>query len=167
MLAGELYSPRSGDPFTVWLEALKKNSKHYSPRLQAVNEKGASDGLPRFGTIEQVCEASADFCRQLEVERAQVIRVNLPAQSIPDYVTRETGQKADLSTKAGRRNAIDAYMEEVFRLKAKRITRTDIWRAVHYKTRTEFERWERDDKRATKAAHERFTRMLSEKPHLK
>ncbi len=69
-----------------------------------------------------------------------------------------------------RRAAVDAYIEEVFRTIAKRITRTDIWKSARYKTRTEFERWQRNDptdRRKNKTADERFTRILTEKPHLK
>jgi len=54
----------------------------------------------------------------------------------------------------------------------RRITRTDIWRKAAYKTRTEFERWEscfyeKHGKPPNKTAHEVFTRILAEKPHLK
>ena len=62
---------------------------------------------------------------------------------------------------------MDAYIEEVFLKTGKRITRTDIWKSARYKDRTDFERWQRDDPRSTKAANERFTRLLNEKPHLK
>jgi hypothetical protein len=67
-----------------------------------------------------------------------------------------------------RRAAVDAYIEEVFKRTGKRITRTDIWKSARYKSRTEFERWERNDlDHPNKTAHERFTRILAEKPHLK
>ena len=67
-----------------------------------------------------------------------------------------------------RRAAIDTYIDEVFHKTGKRITRTDIWKAARYKSRSEFERWERKDpKRRNSAADERFTRILNEKPHLK
>jgi len=50
----------------------------------------------------------------------------------------------------------------------KRITRTDIWKTARYKTRTEFERWERNDpKNPNKTANARFKNILTEKPHLK
>jgi hypothetical protein len=69
---------------------------------------------------------------------------------------------------AKRRAAVDAYIDEVFQKTGKRITRTNIWRHARYKTRTEFERWQRNDlKNPNQAAHERFTRILTEKPHLK
>jgi len=66
-----------------------------------------------------------------------------------------------------RRRAVDGYIEEVLRLTGKRIIRTDIWKLARYQTRTEFERWERNDPRATHTANARFSRILSEKPHLK
>ena len=67
-----------------------------------------------------------------------------------------------------RRSQVDAYIEEVLRMKSKRITRKDIWQRAGYKSRTEFERWERKDpKNTNKAADETFTRILREKPHLK
>lgn len=66
-----------------------------------------------------------------------------------------------------RRAAVDTYIAEVLKQTGKRITRTEIWKHARYKTRTQFERWERGDQRATKTAHELFTRILAEKPHLK
>ena len=82
-------------------------------------------------------------------------------------VERRTLPASPASTE-NRRAMVDAYIDEVFNETGKRITRTDIWRAVRYKSRTEFERWERNDKnKPNKTAHERFTRLLQEKPHLK
>jgi hypothetical protein len=82
---------------------------------------------------------------------------------------KEPGPAVNEASNSGtdRRKAVDAYIEEVFDRMGKRITRTDIWKSARYKSRTEFERWERNDHRATKTAHQRFTRILSEKPHLK
>jgi hypothetical protein len=68
---------------------------------------------------------------------------------------------------AERRVAVNAYIEEVFSRTGKRITRKDIWKSAGYDSRTEFERWERNDpKRPNKAANERFTKILAKKPHL-
>ena len=67
-----------------------------------------------------------------------------------------------------RRAIVDAYIEEVRIKTGRRIYRKAIWIAAGYKTRTEFERWERrDTKHPNKAADENFTRILREKPHLK
>jgi hypothetical protein len=75
--------------------------------------------------------------------------------------------RSSLLTAAERRMAVQAYIVEVFEKTEKRITRTDIWKSARYKTRTEFERWQRNDPKATRSANERFTRLLMEKPHLK
>jgi hypothetical protein len=66
-----------------------------------------------------------------------------------------------------RRKAVQAYIDEVFEKSGKRITRAEIWRLAHYKDRTDFERWQRNDPKATRTANERFTQLLKEKPHLK
>ena len=68
---------------------------------------------------------------------------------------------------AERCKAIQAYLDEVFEKTGKRITQTNMWKSVGYKYRTDFERWKRNDPRATRTAHERFTRLLKNKPHMK
>jgi hypothetical protein len=73
-----------------------------------------------------------------------------------------------LANKSDRRAAVDAYISEVFQRTGKSITRTTIWKKAGYKTRTEFERWERDDPdHPNETAHKRFCQILIEKPHLK
>jgi hypothetical protein len=63
---------------------------------------------------------------------------------------------------------VQAYIKEVQDLTGKRIIKADIWRSARYETRSEFERWERNDRRATKTAHHRFSRLLLvDKPHLR
>jgi len=79
----------------------------------------------------------------------------------------EAGPLADGESGTDRRKAVDAYIEEVFSRTGKRITRKDIWKSARYQTRTEFERWQRHAPNATKAAEQRFARILSQKPHLK
>ena len=101
-------------------------------------------------------------------ERARVApepqAVITPAEQPPVAIR----TKAKDRNKTDRRAAVDEYIEEVFTKTGERITRTDIWKSAGYKSRTEFERWERDDPiRPNAAAHEIFTRILIEKPHLK
>ena len=66
-----------------------------------------------------------------------------------------------------RRIAVQNYREEVLRKTGKQITMTDIWKKAGYSDRSEFERWIKNDPRATKAAHRNISRILTEKPHLK
>ena len=67
-----------------------------------------------------------------------------------------------------RRDLVERYIDEVLEKTGHRITRTEIWKRARYKSRTEFERWERNDmKNPNRTAHERFMRLLvQEKPHL-
>lgn len=67
-----------------------------------------------------------------------------------------------------RRATVDAYIEAVRLQTGKEITRADIWRKAGYKSRSALERWERNDqKRPSQRAHQRFTQILADKPHLK
>ncbi len=182
-LAGELLNPGTRNGLTTWLNALRRRRVNLRSNT---GEEVDKDGTTRkivLSLITNLCRTSADFCCELELETIQAMRVNrenlitreaieadaaIEVQNVPQYVTEEIGRTVvDSPVKERRRHAINAYIEEVYRRKKKRITRTDIWRAAHYKTRADFERWERGDKRATITAHERFTRILSEKPHLK
>jgi hypothetical protein len=123
--------------------------------------------------------------KELGVEPGRNIE-NLPSSLKPLEVTQEASgiakaQDANIASKRHterqevpavtlaqqRRAAVDAYIEEIFDKTGERITRSNIWKKVGYKDRSDFERWERNDPKATKAAHDRFTRILFEKPHLK
>ena len=78
----------------------------------------------------------------------------------------------DANSGTDRRKAVDAYIEEVFSRTGKRITRTDIWKSLRYKSRTEFERWEsrwyeKVGKKPNASANRRITNFLTQKPHLK
>jgi hypothetical protein len=66
-----------------------------------------------------------------------------------------------------RRALVDAFIEQELNRTGKRITKTTIWKRVGYRNRTEFERWMRNDPKATKTAADRFTRLLREKSPLK
>jgi len=88
----------------------------------------------------------------------------------PDAVVMASGPARGpltLETAQDRKAAVQAYIQEVWDATGNRITKADIWRKARYKTRSEFERWERKDPKATNAAHQRFSRLLAEKPHLK
>jgi hypothetical protein len=68
--------------------------------------------------------------------------------------------------KKERRQLVDAYIAECLQ-GGKKITRKDIWTQAGYQNRSEFERWERNDRRATDTADRNITRVLNEEPHLK
>ena len=62
---------------------------------------------------------------------------------------------------------VDEYIAEVRRVKKKRISRTAIWEAAGYTNATTFERWQRNHPRTTRADDTAFSRILTDKPHLK
>ena len=82
-----------------------------------------------------------------------------------DEVASPSGPPAVPTT--SNRAAVDAYIEEVLAATGQRINRRMFWKAAGYKHPTDFERWQRGDKRTTKTARVNFERVLRTKPHLK
>lgn len=114
-----------------------------------------------------------------QIMSALALRDALPASSKNQSDPREASQArkegsaaiAELSLEnepTNRRALVNRYIQEVLQKTGKRITRKDIWKTAGYHSRTEFERWERQDaKRPNSTAHVNFMRVLSEKTHLK
>jgi len=66
------------------------------------------------------------------------------------------------SVAAERRAKVEMFISSVGKFRA--ITRKDIWTVAGYSNATEFERWQRDDERATESAVHNFTRVLNMTP---
>jgi hypothetical protein len=92
---------------------------------------------------------------------------NDQSTTVPEPSIVEPATIGALATAEERQAAVQAYRNEVLQKTGRRITKKDIWSAAGYTARTEFERWERNDPRATQAAHQNFMRVLTKKPHLK
>ncbi len=116
--------------------------------------------LPPTDTVENVWadssnpEVRAWVDRSLAFHGSSWLKRWARATEEPGEVHRESGGSGGMSEPAAdtaddngadRRAAVDAYIEEILERTGKRITRTDIWKLAGYKSRTEFERWERDD----------------------
>ena len=89
-------------------------------------------------------------------EDAVVNRVPAQPDELPEDATRE--QKAQ---------AVKAFLTKAEAATGERFFKRDIWRAANYKSSTEFERWQRNDRRATKAADRNFRGVLREKRYRK
>jgi len=148
------------------------------PRLEAKNGETianrAPSGTPRSRKRTKINELSGYAARShagLTHTKSESVRVHgKKAEPVQETVGQTIATQAPPTANSvmDRRAAVDAYIDEVFKKTGKRITRTDIWKAARYKSRTEFERWERKDpKHPNKTAHQHFTRILSDKPHLK
>lgn len=136
--------------------------KAFEPRLR--------NRLPFFGI-----ELHRSLLSRVEHWRAEARRYRAEQLSQPVIAAKlpQTGRNdpdtvATDSKTSDRRAQVEAYIEEVRIKTGHNITKADIWKMARYKSRTEFERWERNDpKRPNRAANERFSKILSEKPHLK
>jgi hypothetical protein len=101
--------------------------------------------------------------------------VSEPARSKEDRPDQQTNAPASdhPSTTAdpiaaSRRALVETYRDHEFKRTGQRPTRTRIWKAVGYRSRTEFERWERNDpKNPNKSADQRFTDFLTRRQPLK
>jgi len=151
---GEGYWTESGAPGAVHLTVLV---------LDAI---ALADGAP--GSTFRWAPGSKKASPESEEARPSIAGIEQCAEPVSG--TTSAGLPApepNLDTSEGRKAAVKAYIQEVFDRTGKRITKTDIWKEARYKRRSDFERWQRCDVRATQAAHQRFARILREKPHLK
>jgi hypothetical protein len=140
-------------------EAIQQNLN-----LSALIWAGVMASIPVKDLLEK--ETKLLECELRNAYGRDAAMTNLPVTTAPSTPTNPVTRTEDVAT--DRRALVDAYIEEVRSKIGKRITRKDIWLKAGYKTRTEFERWERRDaKHPNQAAGENFTRILREKPHLK
>ncbi len=154
------------------MDAADRSASEFRLRVRNALQRGSLDDAPRART-------DAEFRAELEelTIHNDAIRGALGFGSQAEKAaTRSEGtggepQMSDVtsgtSERSTQRAAVDAYIAEVLHLKDVRLTRTMIWKSAGYKTRTEFERWERNDPKTTKTATARFAKLLLEKPHLK
>jgi hypothetical protein len=82
----------------------------------------------------------------------------------PEAESQRLGPRLVVSAdKADRRAAVDSFIAKAAEAGYK-ITRKDIWTVAGYKNPTEFERFQRADRRTTESAVANFTRVLRMKP---
>ena len=80
------------------------------------------------------------------------------------WETPETaGSFSDSDTEEGRKAVIEEFIEKMTEAGHK-CSKKDIWTAAGYTDATEFERFQRNDSRATKSAAKNFTRVLNMTP---
>jgi hypothetical protein len=138
-----------------WLLVLAEKLRLLPPE-SATSEPELSQEIPVANDITERDTASAHLVPDTYTNRAEAG----PAVNGPNTIG------------ADRRAAVDAYIEEVFKATGKHMTRTDLWTGAGDNSRAEFERWEsrwyeKHGKKPNKAANQRFSRILIEKPHLK
>jgi hypothetical protein len=146
-------------------------SNYWMHRVCVYLRRNDSDGLfirdNTGGIIKSVCQSSATFCTWLEKEALETQMVS--SDVVADDMQQCTTDDPPLSSTSGDpRTMVNRYIQEVLTKTGKKITKKDIWTKAGYGSRTEFERWERQDpERPNKAADRSFRTILREKPHLK
>jgi hypothetical protein len=165
--------------WSVWLDSLREGNRGFL-RIKKIREgywhvasRCDEEGseyperayrLLEDGTISGIFRESAELFEDIAPSPDAAREPKADEASGKDPAAVSAGSDGGVA----RRAAVDAYIQEVFVKTGTRITRTDIWKRARYKSRTEFERWERNDlKHQNKTADKRFTQILTEKPHLK
>ena len=120
---------------------------------------GRDTDIPLWYEVTKALRQSEEWTTHLQ-ERAQVAGGQFAS-------TDQSKTFVSLDSPEGRRAAVDDYIREVLDKTGETITRSDIWKERRYTNATEFERWQRCDPKASKTAHERFSSLLKEKPHLR
>ena len=110
--------------------------------------------------IRDVFEASAHACDQLGT-RALVAQAALGAAAA---LPQSNGQaQTDTIPQKTNRERVDDYLADLYKKTGKRHTRKEIW-GPHYDSATEFQRWQRNDKRTTRRARDLFEGIVSRSP---
>jgi hypothetical protein len=146
------------------LDAMKIAGVSFSHNMYLFFEKWMAEptGVPSLVDQQIVLgiESARDECFLSQYRNSDGCRTAGPAGPSQSPVI------IDLGTKEGRRAAVDAYIDEVLRRTGERITRTMIWQAAGYPTKSQFMKWQRMDQDESKAAATRFEWVLREKPHI-
>ena len=131
--------------------------------IRSTSNPGAMEDVLEDG-VDCVSVASADLCGRLETEafgRQIAPPVERPA-------TRPDGSAtpAPVVTSLTRRARVDDFLTRCNReyTGPDKLIRKDIWTLVH-QTPTQFERWQREDKKATDADRRNYGRILAMTPH--
>lgn len=171
----------------AWLDRLKRDRKsepewRISLLLRASAERCQELKLRALANQQHwMAETWTEIDRQLRVLIAENPRDELyaiddqagePSMVESPLLEGSAGGAAEPKRWTDRQVLVDAYRKEVLHRTGKWISKADIWRAAGDKCKTEFERWEsryyeRHGSKGNVSAHQRFTRILTEKPHLK
>jgi hypothetical protein len=136
------------------------------------NELEERKKLPGPLSIEKLSEFTNSRLRSLDSRIARYKKAKQLKQpgatEAPVQPTRAASEQPPIDgvsgNSAGRRAAINGFISKVAEETGRRITRKDIWTVAGYRNRTEFERFQRGDKRTTRSAASNFQRVLRMKP---
>ena len=131
--------------------------------VRSASNPGAREDV-LVDTIDCISVASADLCGRLETEA-------FGRQLTPPVEQRVTppdrsATSAPMTTPRTRRDRVDDFLARCNHeyQGPDKLTRKDIWAAAYHATARQFERWQKNDKHATKTDHKNFERILGMAP---
>jgi hypothetical protein len=153
-VAYELFGREQSDGFTAWLDEIASRRPDDIVTVRSEQVSGAVVSVAHAERITDCVLSSQLLCEDLD--GSLLARPDLDAAV---RLTAGTG----VTTNSDR---IDAYLKEIRGKTGQRLTRKDLWVMGGYSEATEFERWQRDDPKATAKAREFFEDLLTRRPHL-
>ena len=126
----------------------------------------ASQDYIRSAIMESVGRATRHRLSELAVKpvpkpqkhKGRVKRLQKETKAVVSVLARSRKPPSE------RRALVDEFIALVLQETGERITRTDIWRTAGYREATDFERFQRNDRRASKASTATFSRILQMEP---
>jgi hypothetical protein len=174
------------DSLTGWLEALRQSQLNNELAGPGVEQEADGTIIAHvyFGTIQAVCEASADLCKAYEsiaLETERLLRVAEEGRSRAQQqrATHEAAFEDELAKIRGssqpklldkqppaddRRASVDAFLARCNEHSKTRIRRKHIWLSVGHSKPRQFEYWQASSPKATAEDETNFERVLKMAP---
>lgn len=155
-----------------WLTLLKAGPRYVPIEMTHIDSAMSARSLDS-GWIDRLPTASADFCTTLETQAFRTSPPPRPEVALVEQRTAAEAQAAarpfllsefDLDSADGRKKATEAFLEASTTLATRRLTKTDIWKALRYRTPRQFEYWQAADPSATLRITERMRRIFDMAP---
>jgi hypothetical protein len=164
-LAGKQLDRLSTNGARTWLNKLKETVPSRAEHRTVKTDNDGNEEFIDVGTIVEVCQASKNLCDELELEAQVAESLGSYTEETPSIATVDSQiVPANVPVPSTTRARIEAFLARVLAATGKSIDRTDFWRVAGYQHRSEFERFQRDDRRTTKSAKRRFEEVLSLEP---
>jgi hypothetical protein len=175
---GEVLNPGSSDFLVAWLNALRLWSGHSKFKMERFGHEQNTDGSAvkhhHTGIIHRVCEASANYCSEMEVSTRKAELWNkLQAQherkkaseiaySKAEDVTLPVQELAVMTADDGpdRSRLVDDFLQRCNRESPIKLRRKHVWLAAGHGHARQFQYWQERSDKATAGDVRNFRRIL-------
>jgi hypothetical protein len=140
-------------------------SKYLTLWLNDLNHGILDSVMDRISNLPELDYHAPEHVMKSAVMRSLLQGTNRRLEGLPlvPQPSAKTQSKNSPPIRSARRTLVDKFISAVLDETGRKITRKEIWTVAGYKAATDFERFQRNDKRTTKAAVETFTRVLNMK----